>query len=89
MNKYFNKKTVVDGIQFDSKLEANRYCELKLLEKSGEIKDLKLQPKFLLQESFKKNGKTYRKVEYIADFTYSRCRQNGRRRCERKRNRSI
>lgn len=33
-NKYHNKKTIVDGIEFDSKLEAKRYTELKLLEKT-------------------------------------------------------
>ena len=31
---------------------------------------MQLQPRFLLQESFKKNGKTFRKIEYIADFMY-------------------
>src|SRR5574344_1314908 len=46
--KYRSKRTVVDGITFDSKKEANRYCELKLLEKSGEIKNLELQKKFVL-----------------------------------------
>ena len=70
MNKYYNKKTTINGIQFDSKKEASRYYELWLLEKSGYIDNLKLQPKFLLQPSFKKNGKTYRKIEYIADFMY-------------------
>ena len=34
--KYRNKKVEVDGILFDSKKEANRYMELKLLEKAGE-----------------------------------------------------
>ena len=34
MNKYHNKKTVVNNIKFDSKLEANRYSELKLLERA-------------------------------------------------------
>ena len=34
------------------------------------ISNLKLQPRFLLQEGFKKNGKTYKKIEYIADFQY-------------------
>ena len=43
--KYRSKRTVIDGITFDSKKEANRYCELKLLEKSGEIKNLDLQKK--------------------------------------------
>lgn len=70
MSKYNNKKTQVDMYVFDSILEAKRYKQLALLEKTGEIKGLKLQPKFLLQEGFKKNGKTYRKIEYIADFMY-------------------
>ena len=55
---------------FDSILEAKRYKELKILERNGEIKNLELQPHFLLQENFKKNGKAYRKIEYIADFKY-------------------
>jgi hypothetical protein len=68
--KYYNKKTVVDGITFDSKLEAKRYTELKLLEKAGEIKNLVLQPEYELIPKFKKNNKTYRKTTYKADFSY-------------------
>ena len=70
MNKYGNVKTKLDGITFDSKLEANRYAELKLLERAGEIQQLKLQPKFTLQDAFEKNGKKYRAIVYIADFMY-------------------
>lgn len=70
MSKYHNQKIIIDGIKFDSKAEGRRYQELKLLQRAGEIEDLQLQPKFLLQPSFKKNGKTYRKIEYIADFDY-------------------
>ena len=70
MSKYFSKKAVVDGIEFDSKAEAKRYCELKLLERAGKIKDLSLQHKFELQPSFKKNGKTIRAIVYVADFVY-------------------
>ena len=70
MNKYRNKKVIVDEKEFDSKREENRYKELKLLERAGEIKDLELQPRFLLQDSFKKNGRTFRKIEYVADFKY-------------------
>lgn len=69
-NKYSNKKTQVDMYVFDSLLESKRYKQLALLEKAGEIKNLKLQVPFLLQEGFRKNGKTYRKIEYIADFVY-------------------
>ena len=70
MSKYGNKKVLIDGIKFDSIAEGNRYKELKLMQRAGTIKELELQPKFLLQESFKKNGKTYKKIEYIADFKY-------------------
>jgi hypothetical protein len=70
VNKYRNKKVIVDGKEFDSKKEGNRYKELRLLERAGEISNLELQPRFLLQDKFKKNGKTYRKIEYVADFKY-------------------
>lgn len=63
MNKYRNKKTQVDMYVFDSIAESKRYKELALLQRAGEIQNLELQPRFLLQESFKKNGKTYRKIE--------------------------
>lgn len=69
-SKYKNKKVVVDGIEFDSKKEANRYRELKLLESAGVIECLELQKVYELQPSFKKNGKTYRKITYKADFSY-------------------
>jgi len=70
MNKYNNKKVQVDMYVFDSIAEARRYKELALLQKVGTIKELELQPKFLLQEGFKKNGKTYKPIYYIADFQY-------------------
>lgn len=70
MSKYNNKKTQVDMYVFDSIAESKRYKELALLEKAGKITGLELQPHFLLQEGFRKNGKTYRKIEYIADFKY-------------------
>ncbi len=70
MNKYRNKKVVVDGEEFDSIRESQRYKELKLLERAGKIKNLELQPRFLLQDSFKKNGRVFREIEYVADFQY-------------------
>lgn len=69
-NKYQNKKVIIDGIKFDSQLEAGRYCELKILERAGKIESLELQKPFELIPSFKKNGKTYRSGSYIADFCY-------------------
>ena len=70
-SKYRAIKTTIDDIMFDSKAESRRYCELKLLEKAGEIKDLELQPKFVLQEAFtRKDGKKFRPITYKADFRY-------------------
>ena len=67
-SKYNNQKTMVDGIKFDSKKEAEYYCQLKLLKQAGKIKDYRLQPRYELQPAFKKNGKKYRAITYIADF---------------------
>ena len=68
--KYNNKKVKIDGHTFDSIGESRRYQELKLLEGAGEISDLKLQPKFELQPTFRKNGKTHRAITYTTDFQY-------------------
>ena len=70
-NKYNAKKITIDGHNFPSKREAERYCELKLFLKAGLIRNLVLQPRFLLQDKFKdKTGTTHRKIEYVADFLY-------------------
>ena len=68
--KYGNEKTMVNGIMFDSKLEANRYWELSILQRAGKIKNLKLQPEYELQPAFRKNGKAFKRISYIADFEY-------------------
>ena len=68
--KYQNKKTVADGIKFDSRLEAERYAQLKLMERAGVIRDLELQPEYELIPSFRKDGKTWRRTVYKADFRY-------------------
>ena len=74
--KYGNRKVIVDGLKFDSRKEANRYCELKLLERAGRITDLKLQQKFELLPSQRINGKVAeRPLTYIADFVY---KENGK-----------
>lgn len=70
MSKYHNKKVIYNGITFDSIKEKNRYIELKLLERAGLIKDLKLQYEFELQPAFIINEKKIRKISYIADFYY-------------------
>lgn len=71
--KYHNTKTVADGIKFDSKLEAERYAQLKMMERAGVIRDLELQPEYELIPSFRKGGKTWRRTVYKADFRYILC----------------
>lgn len=70
-SKYKNEKVTLDGYTFDSKLEAERYSQLKLLLRAKEITNLTLQPEYVLIPSFKKHGKTYRQLTYIADFSYT------------------
>lgn len=75
-NKYGAKKVTVDGIQFDSRKEANRYCELKLLERCGAITNLELQKEFMLIPAQRVDGKVVeRAVKYKADFVY---KENGK-----------
>lgn len=87
-NKYHNRKIERDGIIFASFREARRYTELKLLERAGEIYDLKLQEKFVLVPAQrepdtvgKRGGKIKgklleREVSYLADFTYKKTGTN-------------
>lgn len=62
--KYNNQPQLIDGFRFDSKLEAKRYGELRLLEKAGEIVELEVHPRFPLFV-----GKEHI-CTYIADFKY-------------------
>lgn len=72
-SKYHNEQTVVRGIRFDSKKEAERYEELMLMLKAGKIRKLKLQQDFTLQEGYKtEDGERVRPIKYVADFTYER-----------------
>lgn len=65
-NKYGARKVYVDGIKFDSQHEANRYCELKVLERGKAISNLKRQVKFELIPK----QENERACNYIADFSY-------------------
>lgn len=71
-SKYRSKKHFAFGLQFDSKKEAHRYQQLKVLEAEGKIQALKMQVKFPLIPIQKDlSGKVIeRAVSYVADFTY-------------------
>lgn len=75
--KYGNKKTVLDGMTFDSRKEANRYAELRLMEKAGLITNLHRQVPIELLPSQRRNGKIVeRPVRYIVDFVYTQDGEN-------------
>lgn len=65
-SKYHNQKCEYNGLKFDSKKELNRYLELCLLERSGRIKGLKRQVKYVLIDKTEHN----RECSYFADFEY-------------------
>lgn len=86
VRKYGNKKITVDGVTFDSRKEYLRWCELCLLEKAGQITDLRRQVKYVLipaqyEEYERYSTKTGKRLKnglrcvekecaYIADFVY-------------------
>ncbi len=84
-HKYGAKPKVVDGIRFASTKEANRYAELKLREKAGDLLDLILQPRFALKvpyvSGFVQDGTHSEAIEglplkigeYRGDFQYREC----------------
>ena len=66
-NKYRNKPMMIGDIRFDSQAEAMHYQRL-LADPS--VKEILLQPKFLLQEKFThaKTGAKHQAITYVADF---------------------
>lgn len=70
-SKFGNKREQVDGIWFDSKGEAARYIEIKMMEKAGLITDLQLQVSFELAPKVKIAGKWKPPLRYVADFVYT------------------
>ena len=69
--KYNARSVHLDGYRFDSAAEAQRYAELKLRERAGEISELKIHPRYVLQAGFTTpDGERIRPIHYIADFEY-------------------
>ncbi|RYH04112.1 DUF1064 domain-containing protein [Salipiger sp. IMCC34102] len=70
-SKYRAQPVTVDGIRFDSKHEAKRWAQLKLLEKGGAIRDLERQVPLMLEG---RNGplltRTGRGMRLTVDFRY-------------------
>ena len=70
MSKFHNIKKTIDGITFQSRREADRYQDLKLMLKAGMIDKLELQPKYSLDV----NG--IHIANYFADFAYLDLQRN-------------
>ena len=67
-SKYHARKTEVDGIVFDSKKEAEYYCQLKFFLKAGYITQIERQVAYELQPAFRHEGRAERAIKYLADF---------------------
>ena len=66
MRKYYStKKVKYNNLTFDSGLELYFY---KLLESNNLLEHLKMQEPFEIQPSFKHQGSTIRKIDYVSDF---------------------
>ena len=71
-NKYNAQPQMVDGIRFDSKREAKRWAELKLLERAGEISNLKRQVPIKLEGRDRPlTTRTGRQMRLTVDFQYT------------------
>lgn len=71
--KYNAQPEIRGDIRFDSRKEARRFDELMILLRRGDIRDLKLQPQFTLQEAYTTpEGNRVRAIRYQADFSYER-----------------
>ena len=72
-SKYGAARHVIDGIRFDSKREAKRWQELRLLESLGKIADLERQPAYYFAVSRERDGarvQVSKRFQYRADFRY-------------------
>ena len=84
MSKYHSKKIQADGQTFDSRKEYGRWCALRLMERAGEITDLRRQVKYVLipaqygpatvgpRGGVKRGALLERECAYIADFVYQK-----------------
>lgn len=71
-SKYGNRKTTLNGVEFDSHKEAQRYAQLRLLERAGRITNLRCQVKYILipAQRDEKGELLERECSYVADFVY-------------------
>lgn len=71
VSKYRNKRTRVDGHTLDSKAEAQRYRDLRLMEHAGQVRHLRVHP------SYKIDVNGVHVCRYVADFAYDLLQADG------------
>ena len=71
-SRYSTYKPIVDDIEFDSLMEAKYYIHLKYQIRDGIVESFERQVAYELQPRFRKNGKVYRPITYVADFVIKR-----------------
>lgn len=76
-SKFGNRKTVVDGVTFDSAKEARRSQQLALELRAGNIRDLQRQVAFNITSTNLHSGASKVVAKYFADFTYWRVQRDG------------
>ena len=74
-SKYKAKPVVIDGIRFPSIKQGNRYKEIKLMERAGQIRNLCLEVPYIICPAVVINGKKSAARKYVADFVYE---ENGK-----------
>lgn len=72
MSKYHARRTVLDGMSFDSGAEAARWSQLHLMERAGMVRDIRRQVSFeLVPGEAGPDGKRMRPMRYVADFVWT------------------
>jgi uncharacterized protein DUF1064 len=69
-SKYGNRRFVNEEGRWDSKREYARWCDLKLLQSSGKISELRRQVVYDLLPQCTLGGRRHRPIRFVADFVY-------------------
>lgn len=69
--RIYTKKVTIDGITFDSEMEALYYKELKERESSGEVENIKVHTPYVLVHAYiNANGRKHKEITYEPDFIF-------------------
>lgn len=69
--KFGNRAVVIDGLRFDSAAEGRRYQQLRMLERAGEIQDLRVHPRYVIIDALRVGSRREKAIVYEADFAYT------------------